>query len=172
MDDLNEKLCLDLVDSLLFTSDCETRNARIPKEINFAIGSFRRDLDEFCKDSKHFPILIQRVGELALLGQYGFVDWINEEYLRSNPEDLCAPEAVDFHEFEEMMLDWLDMMKHDFFDKEISVKDMESAQTSIDELKAVEMWALLTDQWNVTLILEKTKYYIKEMEETLAKVSE
>lgn len=149
------------LDSLFACSDSPRRNGLIPKEIKLAIGTFRSDLYGLEEDDGNITLVIQDAGRLGLLGQYGYVDMLNEQYIKYNA--LSSETAMPVEKVKEYLFEWIRMLKTDFFDKEIKEKDVESAKTSIEDMESVEMWAKLTDQFDTEDILEKVQDCLEEM---------
>ena len=151
----------EFLEQLITCSTSSRRNGIIPHEIKLQVGLFRSDLCNLTEDPDSITLLVQHVGKLALLGQYGYVDMLNEQYIAYN--ENSSPHAIKLDHFRQIMVDWVRMIKEDFFNKEIQEGDLESAQTSIEDMESVEMWAKLTDQFDVEDILKQAQDCLEEM---------
>ena len=145
----------ELIGNLLGATVSETRKEVIPSNIALEIGNFRRDLLDLEDDPGYITVLIQDAGRLALLGQYGYVDLLNEQYIKYS--DVSSPRAISFARVRVEIYQWLECIKKDFFDSEIEAGDLEEAQVSINDVEAMYMWARLTDQYEVEDIINRIK---------------
>lgn len=160
----------DLMEEIIPSTTNPRRVGIIPSKIRVEIGLFREELSRFNDDPDGITLLVQHVGSLAKLGQYGYVDMLNEQYIAY--DENSSPNAVKFDHFRELMLDNIRMLKEDFFDTEIERGDIDGAQFSIEDMESIEMWAKLTDQFKVDDILERVQDYLEEMYPKFNKIKE
>jgi len=160
----------ELIGNLLGTTASKTRRKVIPPNIALEVGNFRRDLLDLEDDPGYITVLIQDVGRLAMAGQYGYVDLLNEQYIKYS--DFSSPKAVSFARVRVEIYSWLECIKKDFFASEIEAGDLEEAQVSINDVEAMYMWARLTDQYEVEDIINRIQETLDYMYTTFNKRKE
>lgn len=155
----------DFIEKLLSCTGSDARFDVIPEDINYAIGKFRRAVDELREDIEQLPIVIIYAGELARKGQYGYVDLVNEQYIWYDQHSSQA--ALPFPCLVDRMLKHLEILQRDFFDRELEEGDRESAEISTDDVEAIMIWAKLTDQYDTSVILHKAQVVLNYMKSKL-----
>ena len=159
-----------MLETLILGSYKPYRRGIIPPEIIQEISFFHSELMTLEDDREHISIVIQVAGHLARLGQYGYVDQVNEQYIQYSPNS--SPHAIPYSEVRQSIEIWIRMIKQDFFDKAIEDKDVEEAQKAIEEMEDVSMWAKLTDQYDTEELTTLTLDYLEVMYETVSKLKQ
>lgn len=157
-----------MLESLILGSHNPYRRGILPDNVKTKISFFRHELLELEDDPGHITSVLQYAGELARLGQYGYVDQVNEQYIKYNQDS--SPNAIPYSKVQKLVSEWIPMIKRDFFDKAIANKDIEEAKAAIEEMEDMSMWAKLTDQYDTEEFVEQTKDYLEVMYEQVSKL--